>query len=159
MSEGSKLERYQFEHSKRYFISTGRHVLSSMYVYQSCNMCKAVILFRDFLGVDQVTANILLVKKNHSKILLTKNTELSSQTVFILRYWFLTCRSISRRASPSDKQSSMTIVFTSHGDLELVHFDWLKDEKRSCKKHLLFHEGKMAHQRKKMNDFYILKGK
>ena len=60
MSEGSKLERYQFEHSKRYFISTGRHVLSSMYVYQSCNMCKAVILFRDFLGVDQVTANILL---------------------------------------------------------------------------------------------------
>ena len=41
-----------------------------------------------------------------------------------------TCLSISRRASPTDMQSSTTTVFTSHGDLKLVHFDWLPKQKK-----------------------------
>jgi len=41
----------------------------------------------------------------------------------------------------------MTIVFTLHGDLELVHLDWLKGNKRNKKKTVIIYKLHEAEQR------------
>lgn len=129
------------------------------YCMYTCNISKAVVIFRHFLGAYQVSINLLLMKKNSSKIILLKKrkTELFSQT------FDSCCDTVLISNLSVNFSQSITQWQTVFND-NSFHITWWPWTcpfwlaKRQQKKwQLLLHEVQqrlVIHQRKTSNHFY-----